>query len=196
MKMMRMLIVPAVALGALAVSALAAEMPDREFPNEWYWGEAEQQATHAELEGKAAPPLVLSDWHNGRVTAEDMEGKIVVVDFWATWCGPCLAAVPHNNQIAEKYAEDGVIVIGVCGSSSGQDKMKATAEKHEMRYPTAKDATQQSAENWSVMWWPTYGVIDREGKLRALGLKPKSVDKVIEKLLEAEAKAEQAAAAE
>ncbi|NBC10132.1 MAG: redoxin domain-containing protein [Planctomycetes bacterium] len=196
MKLMRLLIVPAVALGLLALSAWAVDMPDREFPNDWYWGKAEQQAKHAAMEGKPAPELVLSDWKNGEVTAEDMDGKIVVVDFWATWCGPCLAAVPHNNEIAEKYAEEGVIVIGVCGSSSGQEKMEATAEKHNMQYPIAKDATQQSAENWSVMWWPTYGVIDRSGKLRALGLKPHSVDKVIDKLLEAEADAEQTAAAE
>jgi len=71
--------------------------------------------------------------------------------------------------------------------------MEATAKRHNMQSPIAKDATQRSAENWSVMWWPTYGVIDREGNLRALGLKPDSVDKVIDRLLEAEAEAEQAA---
>jgi len=174
----------AVALVAAAAGAAGAqEMPQREFPNDWYFGDAEAQAKHAALEGKKAPRLNLTGWVNGEVAAEDMAGKIIVVDFWATWCGPCIAAIPKNNKIAKDYIDD-VIVIGVCGSRSGQDKMEATAEEHDIQYPIAKDATQKNAPAWKVMWWPTYAVVDRDGKIRALGLKPGAVSKVVDKLLE------------
>lgn len=174
----------AVASALLAGGAAAAdEMPQREFPNDWYIGDAEKQTIHAEMEGQAAPQLDLTDWMNGEVTPEDMKGKIIVVDFWATWCGPCIAAIPKKNKIAEDYADD-VIVIGVCGSPSGQDKMEAVAQKHGIQYPIAKDASEENAPAWKVMWWPTYAVVDGAGKVRALGLKPDAVSKVIDKLLE------------
>jgi cytochrome c biogenesis protein CcmG/thiol:disulfide interchange protein DsbE len=155
-----------------------------EFPAEWFWGEPEQRKQQDELLGKPMPKLALSGWMNGPVTPKDMKGKILVIDFWATWCGPCIASIPHNNELAANYKDKGVIVIGVCGSKNGQGRMGEVVKKEGIKYPVAKDATLASAKAWRVMWWPTYGVVDRQGKLRALGLQPNYVEKVVEKLLE------------
>jgi thiol-disulfide isomerase/thioredoxin len=111
-----------------------------------------------------------------------MRGKIVVVDFWATWCGPCRASVPHNNELAKKFAGNGVLVIGACGSGRGEEKMEEVAKATGLAYPTARVA-QASIAAWKVQWWPTYAVIDRRGTLRAIGLKPGYVEKVIDALL-------------
>jgi thiol-disulfide isomerase/thioredoxin len=174
--------------GLLVASTLV--LANETFPKDWFWhSNDEQRRQHQELIGKPAPKLELTEWVNGPVTAEQMKGKIVVVDFWATWCGPCIAAIPHNNEIATKYKDQGVLVIGVCGSNRGQERMEQVAREKGIEYPTAKDSTLQSAKAWRVMWWPTYGVIDRDGKLRALGLKPQYVDKVIEELLKEQPKA-------
>lgn len=159
------------AQGPASVEGLAKQghwMPDR-------W------PAHAPLIGKAAPELGLSGWLNGEVRPDQMKGKIVIVDFWATWCGPCKRAVPHNNEMVRKYASRGVLLIGACGGG-GEENMGAVAQATGLTYPTAR-ATKATTEAWRVQWWPTYAVIDRKGTLRALGLRPDAVEPVVNALL-------------
>jgi len=174
----------AVLIAVVAMVATRAQAAE-EFPRAWFWGEDAQREQHNQLVGKPMPELKLTNWQNSKaLTREDLKGKIVVVDFWATWCGPCIVAIPKTNELLDKYADKGVVIVGVCGSSRGQEKMKETAAQHKIRYPIAQDASQESAAAWRVMWWPTYAVVDRKGNVRALGLKPAHVEAVVTKLIE------------
>jgi thiol-disulfide isomerase/thioredoxin len=161
---------------------LQAQGPARidELARQGHWM-PEKWPVHAPLIGKPAPDLGLSGWLNGEVGTRQMKGKIVIVDFWATWCGPCKRAVPHNNEMQRKYAAKGVLLIGACGGG-GEENMGAVAQATGLAYPTAR-TTKATTEAWRVQWWPTYAVIDRKGTLRALGLRPDAVEPLVDALL-------------
>jgi thiol-disulfide isomerase/thioredoxin len=156
----------------------------REFPDDWTWDtDAEVRKEHAALEGKPMPALDLTGWVNGQITPEQMKGKVVIVDFYATWCGPCMAAIPHNNEMLKTYKDQGLVIVGVCTSSRGQEKMDQTVKDRSIQYPTARDPQLKSQKDWAVHYYPTYAIVDRKGVVRAIGLQPSNVEKVVKQLL-------------
>jgi len=172
------------AVGFSVIISLPVALFAGEFPDSWTWDDqANQRADHAALEGKPMPALDVSGWINGEVKPADLKGKVVVVDFYATWCGPCMHAIPHNNQMLKKYSDQGLVIIGVCTSSRGQEVFDSNAKQHDVQYPAARDADLKAQKAWAVHYYPTYAVIDRKGVVRAIGLQPDHVETVVEKLL-------------
>ncbi|MEO0514558.1 MAG: TlpA disulfide reductase family protein [Planctomycetota bacterium] len=153
-------------------------------PAEWYAGSDEHREAHDALVGQPMPPFELEGWRNGELTLEDLEGKIVLVDFWATWCAPCIAAIPKHNQLQADYADQGVVLLAICGSKIGQDKYDQVLDQHPIVYASARDASLEYAPLWHVVWMPTYAIVDRDGLIRGVGIAPDRVEDAIQWLLE------------
>lgn len=174
-----------------ADNAKAMAVPNDHFPAEWFWArdEANWEKINS-IVGKKATDLVVGDWHNGRdggqpKKIEDYAGKPLVIDFWGTWCGPCLAAAPKVSELAEKY-EDKLNVIAVCNTARG-DTMVETANKAGMKIPTAMDQDDKTKDAYGVQWWPYYVIIDSKGIVRAAGVSSTHVEDAMKKIIEIEA---------
>ena len=157
--------------------------PAPDVPAAWFWHDsAEQAAPHKALIGKPAPQVQTSKWFQNAVTPEQMKGKVVILDLWATWCGPCKVAMPHSDELAQKYKDKDVIVAAICSDGDESFVPKFIAEK-KLTLPMAWDKNAATFEAFAGQWYPTYVAIDRKGIVRAIGLSSDHVEDVIQKLL-------------
>jgi thiol-disulfide isomerase/thioredoxin len=113
-----------------------------------------------------APAWKLTDLNGAVVTSEQFKGKVVVVDFWATWCGPCRMEIPGYTQLVEKYGKDGLVVVGVSLDDAGVDVVRAFAKKLHMNYPVVMGNDEIQAAFGGMEAIPTTFLIDRAGQVR------------------------------
>lgn len=167
----------------------------------------------AELVGKSAAPLAddIQAWVNGEPLKDgDLKGKVVLLDFWAVWCGPCIATFPHLKEWNEKYSDKGLVIVGLTQyynfkwdddtSKASRSKDKVTpedenemlrkfAEHHSLHHRFAVQKQGSSlADYYAVSGIPHVVLIDQEGKVRLVrvGSGPKNakdIGDLIEKLL-------------
>lgn len=138
------------------------------------------------LDGKVAPALTLADLNGNKVSLTNYKGRPLVVDFWATWCGPCKVEIPWFEKLHDQYASQGLEILGVSTDDLDRDdpaKMFTQkrdiadfASKMHMNYPVllGEDAVE---DKWGIDAMPTTFFIDRNGKIVAstIGLAPREV---------------------
>jgi thiol-disulfide isomerase/thioredoxin len=98
------------------------------------------------------------------VSLAALRGKVVLLDFWATWCGPCRALAPRLSAIQSRYGAQGLRVVGV--TTDGAEKAALFAQRVSMRYPIAIDRRGETSRAYDVSALPTLFVIDKRGVVR------------------------------
>lgn len=115
-------------------------------------------------EGAAAPAWSLQDLEGRPLTSADFKGKVVVVDFWATWCGPCVAEIPGYIELQNKYRDQGVVFVGL-SLDAGPDIVRKFVKARKINYLVgmADDDVQAAFGGFEAI--PTTFVINREGRI-------------------------------
>lgn len=162
----------------------------------------------AALIGTPASKLEVEAWANGKpLTDADLKDKVVLLDFWAVWCGPCVATFPHLREWDKKY--DDLVIIGVTkyynytwdekakrakrgeevAEEVEQDMLEQFAKHHKLTHAFALQADGKMSKHYEVSGIPQAVVIDRQGKIRLIRVgsgesNAKDIENMIEKLIE------------
>ncbi|MEK6285763.1 MAG: TlpA disulfide reductase family protein [Acidobacteriota bacterium] len=123
------------------------------------------QAT-AEQATDALPAFTLKDLKGRTVRLSDYKGKVVLVNFWATWCVPCLAEMPELVKLQKEYKGSGLQIIGVTYEAEAKTLVSRLARKFKINYPLLFGTTDLSKQYGIEEVLPVTLVVDREGKLR------------------------------
>ncbi len=140
----------------------------------------------AEFVGQPTPDFVLKDIDGKEVKLADFEGHVLIVDFWATWCGPCREEMPTFFALQNQYEDDGFSVIGIAINDTAE-KVRSYAEKEELNFPLLMGDDRVQKDYGNVTAIPTSFVIDKQGIVRYayVGTPPDMLDfqKHVEELL-------------
>lgn len=137
--------------------------------------------------GKVAPEIEAEGVDGPKFKLSDHRGKVVAVIFWASWCGPCMAAVPHEREMTERLKGKPFTIVAV----NGDEKREAAAEvmaKEKMTWPSfwngSDGADGPISKAWNVRGWPTVYVLDAKGVIRFKYLNGKELEEKVKLLLE------------
>jgi thiol-disulfide isomerase/thioredoxin len=116
---------------------------------------------------KMAPPFAVTTINGQRLSLDDLKGKVVLIDFWATWCGPCREALPHMQQIARKFQGQPLVILSV-SLDSEENKWKEFVAKNEMTWMNCRDGRFDGpmAKLFGVHAIPQTFTIDADGVLQ------------------------------
>ena len=124
-------------------------------------GTLEQRVINA---GDTAPDFSIVTEHGRTVTRSNFGGKLLVLNFWASWCPPCISELPSLNQFAQEYASKGVVVLGI--SIDKNEKLyKNFLAQRQVAFETARDPETDISTSYGTFQIPETYLIDRNGKV-------------------------------
>lgn len=135
--------------------------------------------------GKPAPPLALPDLEGRQVDLAELKGKVVAVNFWASWCGPCQMEIPELAEVWKANKHRCFELLGVAEESGRGDVLRLAPA---IPYPILMDERAEALQPWSVQGYPRTYLVDTEGNVRRVfvgALGRRQLEQAIEPLLPA-----------
>jgi peroxiredoxin len=148
-------------------------------------GRSRAQKPKATASGNLAPDFTVTDIDGKKLKLSDYRGKVVLLDFWATWCAPCRAEIPHFVEMQQKYGSQGLQVLGISMDDDAKP-VREFAREYKMNYPIAVGDDKLAESFGGVLGLPVNFIIDRDGRIvkKFIGATEVSTfDKEVEALL-------------
>ena len=109
-----------------------------------------------------APDFQFQNPEGQPVSLSDLQGKPVLINFWATWCSPCIYEMPYLQQVYEEWSDKGLMVLAInIGESSAQ--VEAFMQSHDLSLPVLLDTNQDTAQGYNIQYIPSSFFIDKDG---------------------------------
>jgi cytochrome c biogenesis protein CcmG/thiol:disulfide interchange protein DsbE len=136
----------------------------------WCGGEKEGKRVEAgkmETEGKESVSFTLNTIYGEEFSLDKHKGKVIIINFWATWCPPCRAEIPSFVKLYREYAERGLVIVGISLDQGGNvlGKVRSFAENYDINYPIVIGNKDVVMKFGGIKAIPTTFVIDRDGKI-------------------------------
>lgn len=165
----------------------AAAVPDAMMPVSSHDAEGEEQGACMANAKPANLDFTMKDLQGKDVSLSSFKGKVILLNFWATWCGPCKAEIPGFVELQNQYGKDGLVVVGYSVDDEAP-KAQAFATEYKVNYPVLLGLGREDVQDaYGPIWGiPASFVISRDGKVcqKHLGIAPKAVfEKQIKALL-------------
>lgn len=128
----------------------------------------ESDARYLPMVGKPSPPLKFRALDGREVDLEKLRGKVVLLDFWATWCPPCIEEIPNVRNAYERYNKDGLEIIGV-SFDADQQRLEEVVKRENIKWPQYFDGGGRDAapgKTFGILHWPSMWLLDRNGVIR------------------------------
>jgi cytochrome c biogenesis protein CcmG/thiol:disulfide interchange protein DsbE len=146
MKKGALFILPLILIFLSCAESGVAEDPDKDYP--------------------LAPEFTLQDLYGNEISLSDYEGKIVFLNFWATWCPPCRQEIPGFLEIYEQYKSKGMEIIGISVDRTGTSSVLNFARQYRISYPVVMITRKLERDYRPGQYIPTTFVIDKKGQIR------------------------------
>ena len=156
---------------------------------------AKQILAELRLLGKPAPEIDGVGLDGRTMKLSDYRGSVILLSFWATWCGPCMKMVPHERELVKRLEGKPFVIVGVNGDDNLQ-AARAAAADHGMTWRSFQDRnrSQGISLDWHVWSWPTLYLIDQKGviRMRCGDTRLEELNRAIDQLIETETKSKTA----
>jgi peroxiredoxin len=123
----------------------------------------------AALAGSSAPDFTLHSAAGPNLRLTDQRGQVVMINFWATWCGPCREEMPHLNRLYEKYHGSGFTLLGINIDDDPRNAL-GVAAKLGLQFPVLLDTDKKVSRLYDLNTMPSTVLIDRDGRVRYIHL--------------------------